>query len=223
MALSIKFPIVDDHVVIAVDGALGPRERAAAFTSLVARDIERIDARNAAAIGVRIPRETFVDGVATNDLTRAGEHSEIVTRWRVEVGVVEWIWEAVHSAGRVKSGAYRASALLYADGREVATPGETIGAREVLILPTVPYARKIERGLKGYGPGKVYEAIAQAARARFANAARVKFTFAEPEGAAPGLDHWAAAHARRVVAHPGRAAAQHAKNRRQPAILVFLG
>lgn len=223
MALSIKFPIVDDHVIVAADGALGPRERAAAFVSLAARDIAAIDARNAAAIGSAIPHETFVDGAATNDLMRASERSEIMARWKVEVGVIEWIWDALHSAGPIKTGAYRASARLYADGREVGSPREAIGAREVMIVSTVPYARKIERGAKGYSPGKVYESVAQAARARFANAARVKFTFAEPEGPAPGLDHWAAAHARRAFSHPQRRAAQSARNRRQPAILVFLG
>ena len=95
----------------------------------------------------------------------------------------------------------------------------------MLFVPTVAYARKIERGKGKYAPGHVYEAVAAMANARFSNVARIKFTYAEPEGPTPGgypfLDDWA----RRFASVHGSARKQRAqirKNRRQPAIVVYL-
>jgi hypothetical protein len=223
VALAVKFPVVDDRIVVAADGMLGPRERASAFASIVRADIARIDAANARLAGARLPHKTYVDGAEVASLAAATQRSEIVARWELGVAAVAFVLDILREAGPAKTGAYRASARLYVDGRGAQSAEEAAGAREALILSTVPYARKIERGRNGYAPGKVYEAAAQAARARFGNVARIKFTYAEPEGPAPGLDAWAAAHARRAFTHPRRQASQAAKNRRQPAILILFG
>jgi hypothetical protein len=219
MSLSVRFPVIEEDIVFGVGGVLGPEQRAAQFAAAVATDIARIDDENAARAGIRLDHRIFVDGAESADLSRVKPESEILARWDVGVAVVEFVWRMLKSVGPRDSGDYRKSARMYAGGREIDEPKDAAGWGEVLILPTVPYARKIERGLKGYGPGHVYEAVAQSARVRFASAALVKFTFAEPEGPAPALDAWAAT-------SPTAALQRKRKGRnnprRQPAILIIM-
>ncbi|BDV33918.1 hypothetical protein SS37A_14470 [Methylocystis iwaonis] len=81
----------------------------------------------------------------------------------------------------------------------------------------------------------LYQSVAQAAQARFGNAALIKFTYAVPEGAAPELRPWAMGHAHGVgpagwkrrgvtqlAADLSKQRVQTIKNLRQPAIAVFL-
>lgn len=215
MALSFKFPIVSDRVIFGSSGVASEETRARAFADMTKADIASIDEANARALGDRIRHDLTVDGAPTEDIYAATTSSEIVARWRIGVGAVKFIWDALHSAGPYKTGAYRSSATMYADGASITSPDEALGAREVLFLPLVPYARKIERGNKGYAPGKVYEAIAAEAKARFSNAATIKFTYAEPD------DSRQAASA--AIMRGSKRNALAAKNARQPAIIVFLG
>jgi hypothetical protein len=183
---------------------------------MAAASIADIDASNDAALGRDVAYRTFVDGHATPNLRVATQNSVIVARWELGAGVIAYIADLLSKAGPALTGAYRRSMRIYADGVEIDDQDKAIGAREVLFLSTVPYARKIERGLKGYAPGHVYEAVAAMANARFSNIARIKFTFAEPEGPAPALDAWAAR------SGSARRGGRDRRARRQPAILVML-
>lgn len=216
MAAKVKFPVVDRRIVFDGSGIFSPQMRAEAFARMASSSIAEIDASNDAAVGRDVAYKTFVDGHATPNLRVATENSVIVARWELGAGVIAYIADLLAHAGPALTGAYRKSMRIYADGVEIDDPDKAFGAREVLFLSIVPYARKIERGLKGYAPGHVYEAVAAMANARFSNAARIKFTYAEPEGPAPLLDAWVA----KAASSQKRGGA--AKNRRQPAILVFL-
>jgi len=216
MAAQVKFPVVDRRIVFDGSGVFSPQTRAQAFARMAAASIADIDASNDAALGRDVAYRTFVDGHATPNLRVATQNSVIVARWELGAGVIAYIADLLSKAGPALTGAYRRSMRIYADGVEIDDQDKAIGAREVLFLSTVPYARKIERGLEGYAPGHVYEAVAAMANARFSNIARIKFTFAEPEGPAPALDAWAARSGR---ARRGR---RDRRARRQPAILVML-
>jgi len=212
MALNFRFPVVSERVVFGSGNIFSPEAQARAFAALASKDIKRIDDANAVIVGRPLARKLFVDDKPTTDLYIAKSTSVIIARWSIGVEAVRYIWNLLHGAGPFKSGAYRASARMYADGVQIDNPDDAVGAREVLFVPLVPYARKIERGLAGYAPGKVYEAVAAQAKSKFSRAARIKFTYAEPEGSAPSFD----------PRRGGRRSAA-AQNRRQPAILVFLG
>lgn len=216
MATQIKFPVVDRRIVFDGSGVFSPQTRAQAFAHMAAASIAEIDAANDAALGRDVAYRTFVDGHATLNLRVATQNSVIVARWELGAGVIAYIADLLSKAGPVLTGAYRRSMRIYADGVEIDDQDKAIGAREVLFLSTVPYARKIERGLEGYAPGHVYEAVAAMANARFSNIARIKFTFAEPEGLAPALDAWAAR------SGSARRGGRDRRARRQPAILVML-
>jgi hypothetical protein len=221
MAVSKKFQIIDRKAIFDGSGIFSPEARAKAFAAMARASIAEIDASNDAKAGRDLHFRTFVDGRETIDLERNTERSEIVARWELGAGVVDYIAGLLAKAGPVRTGRYRASVLMYADGVEIDVAKKSIGAREVLFVSSVPYARKIERGKKGYAPGKVYEAVAAMANARFSNIARIKFTYAEPEGYAPMLDEWARGNASKEKG--GRKQrAKMSKNRRNPAIIVYL-
>jgi hypothetical protein len=219
MAASVKFPVISRNVVFAGNGVFSPETRAKAFAEMARGSIVEIDRANDAMLGRDVHYRTFVDGRETESLAGVKETSEIVARWDLVPGVIAYIDGLLANAGPRLSGDYRRLRAIYADGVEITDPLKAAGAREVLFLSLVPYARKIESGKKGYAPGHVYEAVAAMAKSRFSNVALIKFTYAEPEGPAPALDRWAATSA--------TAAAQRKKKgrdnpRRQPAILVYL-
>lgn len=219
MAARVKFPVMDKRIVFEGNGLFSPETRARAFAEVVGQSIKEIDAQNDAAVGHDVKYRTFVDRIETSNLFLAKDTSEIIARWELGSGVVAYIDELLSKAGPVRSGTYRREHKMYADGVEIADPDKALGANEVLFLSIVPYARKIERGKKGYAPGHVYEAVAAMASSRYSNVARIKFTYAEPEGPAPALDRWAATSA---AARRQRKAKGKDKLRRQPAILVYL-
>lgn len=219
MGARIKIPVVDQKIFFDGSGIFSPVARVKAFADLAGARFEEIDRENAAAIGRVVHYRTFVDNRETANLHEAKETSVILARWELGAGVVSYIWDLLSRSGPVLTGKYRKSARMYADGVEIDDPDNAIGAREVLFLSIVPYARKIQRGKGGYAPGHVYEAVAALANARFSNIAKIRFTFAEPEGPAPELERWAAT-------SPTAAAQRKRKGKdnplRQPAILVYL-
>lgn len=217
MPIVARFPVAMERTIFDLS-AFSEEARGAAFAWLAEKRIAQVDAENAEAVGRRLPHTLVVDGAPRASLGRVKSSSLIVARWSVGWAAADFIFDTLRLAGPRLSGAYRESMRMYVDGVESADPKDAKGAREVLFLATVPYARKIERGLKGYSPGHVYESVARAAQARFGDAARIRFTYAEPEGPAPALDRWASASAGRRLRRAGRSD----KGRRQPAILVFL-
>lgn len=221
MASSVKFPVIDRKVVFTGNGVFSPETRAKAFAEAAKGSIAEIDRDNDAALGYDVQYQTFVDGHATANLQSAKDTSEIVARWQLTPGVIAYIDGLLAQSGPVKSGAYRKTRAIYADGREISDPAQAMGAKEVMFMSLVPYARKIERGKKGYAPGHVYEAVAAMAKGRFSNVAMIKFTYAQPEGPAPALSSWAAGSAARATSGR-RQRAKHSQNMRQPAILVYL-
>lgn len=234
MAARVKFPIVDRRIVFEGGGVFSHETRAAAFAHMARSSIEEIDATNDAAVGRDVAYRTFVDGHETRNLNATKESSVIVARWELGVGVIDYIADLLSKAGPVLTGAYRKSMRIVADGVPIADAQKALGAREVMFVSTVPYARKIERGAKGFAPGHVYEAVAAMANARFSNIARIKFTYVSMHEI-PGLQAYARKRLEGVTFTAGRkfrsrpqlTAAQRRKNEhdrlvRQPAIIVYL-
>lgn len=228
MAARTKFEAFDARVVFNGDNIFGEAAKADAFVYMAKREIEHYDKHNAAAFGRPVPYTTRVDGVETKNLFVAKSTSRIEARWDIGYEIVEWIYDILvrvapygTKAKRPPEIHFRDSFRVYADGREIKDPKQAIGAREVLIVSVVPYARKIERGLKGYAPGRVFMEVAAIAKLRFTNTARIKFLYAEPEGPAPLLDSWAEGNAAKEPSNR-KTVMKYAKNRRNPAILIYL-
>lgn len=222
MKLSMKLHTGDMRVILRGADALNPDERAKKFADMARQEIGLVSRLNDTLVGRKVPYQTFVDGAKSNDLRRVTETSQIVAEWELGVGVVEYVFDLLSRVGPVKSGRYRRSMMMFADGVHIDDPKRAVSANTVMFVSTVPYARKIERGDKGYSPGAVYEAVAAMAKGRFGNIAKIRFTYAEPPTRDTMLDEWAMQNAFLNEGHEKKRAARYAKNRRNPAILVYI-
>lgn len=180
--------------------------------------------QNMRVLGRAPTHTTFVDGMPSDDLEKVRPDGRIVFDFDIGTGVVQWIDQALEEASPVKNGKYQRSHAIYADGVEVANVMAAEGADEVVILPLVPYARKIEGAGKrppqsSRAPNGVYQVVAVMAARRYGNMASIKFTYMNPIGGASDLAKWAGANAgkRRGAKKQQR---QLQKNLRQPAILI---
>ncbi len=169
-------------IELAIASLMPPDERRAQIQA-AADDLLKHTQEELRAAGTLGPAryKTFVDGQEAETLDRVNlDHGEIRFRFAggVPVDVVESVLEMVRANSPVVTGAYRDSHRVYADKRDVteAMPSEDEAERikEFAIMPTVPYARKLET-LKG-----VYEATTSVAQRRFGNRAGVYFEFRSP-------------------------------------------
>ncbi len=173
---------------------------------------------NRAASGRDTPVTTFVDGARSERLETVRPDGVIVFEFDVGSDVVRYCFDMLVAHSPVLTGAYQRSHRIYADGVEVETPEQASGASEVSIVSSVPYARKIERGLSQKAPDGVYQTVATMAAQRFGNQARVRFSYRAPMNAGD-LEKWAAANAARK-ARGRKQRARYEANIRQPAITI---
>jgi hypothetical protein len=199
---------------------LSPEAASRQIASVARATINEADAINAAALGRKPPHRTFVDGREGAALESVSPRGTIVAEWDLVEDMLEWIGTALVDASPILTGQYRDSHVIVVDGvaLEIGQPLPE-GWGEVSIMSTVPYARKIERGLSDQAPDGVYQGVAALARRRFGNIAKIRFGYRTPlfgsintwAGSASAAS-WAAAHGRR------RDAAEWL--RRQPAIVL---
>ena len=226
MALKVRMDVISRDVVFRPGGGLSAQEVSAQFAAAAARDIAAIDADNAAAVGHALPRQTFVDGRESDDLRTVRPNGVIVATWALTTEVVRYVFDKIEATAPKRSGRFAKSIRIYADGVEVETPEDAIGAAEVVIAPTVPYARKIESGFSKEGgawatnPNGVFHAVAAMAAAKFGNIAKIKFGAREVVGGGTDLAGWATGHTA-MIAHEGKRRNAHAKDSRQPAVVIL--
>ena len=182
MATTIRIqPFVRDVRVLI--GDLEGDEASELFAAFAEAEIEDAKASNAAALGRVPPYKIFVDGVQGAALESVKPNGVIVAEFELVQDVLVWIAEQLFKFSPVKSGLYQKSHELFADGKHVEALGQLIPlAEEYIFVNTVPYARKIERGLSSQAPEGVYQSIAALARQRFGNIARTSYTFATLPG-----------------------------------------
>lgn len=145
------------------------------------RVLAQAQEQNARALGSVPSHETFVDGRRTADLESVNpDKGEILFRFNLATDVFSWIDEQliIHSpvGDTPKSPEYNRSHIFFADGDQVDPTGVASG-ETFIFLNTVPYARKIERGLSKQTPDGVYEVVATLAARRFGNIARIRFGY----------------------------------------------
>lgn len=173
---------IDKDARVLLNEALSPERRSAMIAAFARSQRDEVAARNNEIAGRVLPFSTTVDGVAGASEDRVGPNGRIAYEWSLTGGVVDAIYEMIVQASPFRSGRYAHSHMIFADGVRVESPD--IDAREWVIVSAVPYARKIERGESIFAPHGVYQAVAAVAKARFGNAAVVKFTYRAVQDAA---------------------------------------
>lgn len=164
----------DIEVIIAEE--LSPKAQSRHLAEASRQALAEAQGVNRSVFGRETPHETFVDGRRSDDLDSVQPHGKIIFEFELYGEVLDWIGAELVAKSPVLTGEYAQSHILFADGVEAGS-GRVAGAEEYVFVNTVPYARKIERGLSPQAPDGVYEAIAAVAARRFGNIAKVSFTY----------------------------------------------
>lgn len=206
----------------------GP-ERGEIFADFAIQSLAEVQNINRAAIGYIPPHETRIDNMLADDnrasLARAERMIEFDFQLTLEV--YEWIMDMLQAMSPVghgeddrpgHPGLYQRSHVMVVDNVQM-DPSSPIPAtaNEIAFVNTVPYARKIERGLSRQFPEGVYQSVALLARERYHNIANVRFSYRSPLFGA--VNQWA--NTTTMVSryrHKGRAREDWL--RRQPAVVV---
>lgn len=214
--ITTRFQPLERDVLLRFAVGMSPEEQSAALVEFAAGVIAEAEASNEAVLGRATPYETIVDGARGVPLSSVKPNGAIVAIFDLGSDVIQWIFDELRRTAPVLTGAFKESIAVYVDGAEVSgPPAIPPGAREVVFVATVPYARKIERGQSRMAKDGVFEAVSALARRRFGNIANIRFSYRSPLGGDTRLEKWARAKNR---AKRGQAA----RDRRQPAIIVSL-
>ena len=213
ISVETKLQSLDRDVQFALSSDLSPQAVSAAIAQFAREEIAAADAQNEEALGRHIDHNTFVDGVPGSDLERVRPDGTIVATWTLTNDVVREVWAMVLAHVPIRSGQFRLSQRMYADGEEVDDPTDPPAAEEYVITSIAPYARKIERGESQQAPNGVYQGIAAICAARFGNIAKIRFSYSNPIGGDTSLAKWA-------TKRKARSIRQHLADTRQPSITI---
>lgn len=226
--MSVKFDALDTTKILRDMVGFTPAEKSAALAAFAKTEIDLYDRANASALGAKVPYETFVDGVKSSNLMGVKPNGVIVAEWDIGLELVRWVYAMLRQKAPVLKGVYRDSITIFADERAVAAPEDAVGAEQVLIMSTVPYARKLEgvagkQYMSSQAPDGVFQVVAAMAKRRFSNQAKIIYTFRNIGGMTSSLEGWAAGrretNSRRFGA--AKAKRQYDKDTRNPAILIM--
>lgn len=223
MPVSAKVELLDRDFALSVTGS--DIERSATIATFARQALAEADAQNQSVAGHPVPHTTIVDGRTSEDLDSVKPDGTIIFDFGTDLQseTVRWIYDQLRLHAPVRSGRFRASIRVYADGQEVEPGTAAPDALDWVFTSVAPYARKIEGTRKPpqskQAPNGVFEVVAAMAAARFGNIAKVRFTYQNPLGGATDLETWARKHA---AAMEGQRAQkrQFDKDTRQPAVLV---
>ena len=165
----------DIEVMIAQD--LSPQARSQHLADVARQGLVDAKAVNRSVFGRETPHETFVDGAKTDNIDGVKPDGRIAFEFSLFGEVLDWIGNELVMNSPILTGQYARSHILLADGVEIEPGSVPEDAREYVFVNTVPYARKIERGLSPQAPDGVYQAIAAVAARRFGNIARISFSY----------------------------------------------
>lgn len=223
-----KFELFDKVEILKDLEGLSPQGRSAALAQFATVEIAKADAVNQQAFGNRIPYDTFVDGRPSRNLSTVRPDGTIVAEWKFGVEIVDWIYRTLREKAPVLKGEYRDSITIFADGVAVGTPKEAEGADQVFIMATVPYARKLEgvsdkKYMSKQAPDGIFQVVANTAKRRFGNQAKILYTFRGISGMTSHIEAWATRRSAKNARKVGSAKArrQYDKDVRNPAILIM--
>jgi hypothetical protein len=203
MAIVSKVESLDRSILFAPREGLSPQDISRMLADAAREAINEASDQNTQALGHRPTFRTFVDGTQGAPLDAVKPDGTIVAEFDLGTEVIQYVFDLIVANSPRLTGAFVQSQRIYADGVEVQTPEDAVGADEVVITSVAPYARKIERGQsKRKAPNGVYEATAAMARQRFGNVAQILFRYRTPIGGGTALDKWAVAHSARTEAKP---------------------
>jgi hypothetical protein len=167
---------VSDDLRAFVDAALSPKEQSRVISDVAREALRDAEQKNARALGRTPEHTTTVDGRKEAALESVKPDGMIVFEFQIITDALVWIAEQLKTHSPRRTGAFAASHILLADGKEV-DPKIAPSAQEYVFMSMLPYAGPLERGHSKQAPNGIYEVVAALADRRFHNQARVQFTY----------------------------------------------
>lgn len=225
MAIRSRIETFDRDIELILSNDLSPKARSEKLALFAKQELGSAEARNQRALGYVPPHETFVDGRQGAPVETVRPDGVVIYEFSLIETALAVIAEMLIMASPVLTGQFMSSIALFADGDEV-TPGQRPPptAAEYAFAPSVPYARKIERGLSNQAPDGVFQVTAALASRRFGNIARIRFGYRSLDAGAVG--GWAATASARALAkrvRGGNPAGHTEWLTRQPAVIITPG
>lgn len=221
MALSSKLDPFDLTRDVLVAAGLTPAGQARIFQQAARDELAKGQDRNRSALGYVPPHSTTVDQSRGATIESAKADSTIVFEFQLIETALSVIGEMLVRHSPVRSGRFQDSWMLFADGVAVEPGKVPAAADEYVFLSSMPYARKIERGLSPQAPEGVADVVATLAKRRWGNIANIRFSFrAFPAGA---VGRWAQRPSARHLAQRVRGGSQASHTDwlvRQPAVVI---
>lgn len=224
MAIRSRIETFDRDIDLILSNDLSPQARSTQLAEFAKQELGAAEARNQRALGYVPPHETFVDGRQGAPVETVRPDGTVIFEFSLIETALAVIAEMLINASPVLTGQFMSSIALFADGDEV-EPGKTPpNASEYAFVPSVPYARKLERGLSNQAPDGIFQVTATLASRRFGNIARIRFGYRSLDAGAVG--GWAATASARALAHRvrgGNPAGHTEWLTRQPAVIITPG
>ncbi len=221
MAIKGRVETFDRDIELILSNDLSPKARSERLAEFARQELAAAEAKNSRALGYVPPHETFVDGRQGAPVETVKADGTVIFEFSLIETALAVIAEMLIIASPVLTGQFRSSIALFADGDEVEPGKVPPNASEFVFLSTVPYARKIERGLSQQAPDGVFQVVANLASRRFGNIARVRFGYRSlPSGA---IGNWAQTNSAAALAQRvrgGNPASRMDWLTRQPAVIV---
>ena len=177
MTIKTRIQPISRDIEVMIAQVLSPQARSQHLADMARQGLGDAKAVNRSVFGRETPHETFVDGAKTDNIDSVKPDGRIAFEFSLFGEVLGWIGNELVMNSPILTGQYARSHILLADGIEIEPGSVPEDAREYVFVNTVPYARKIERGLSPQAPDGVYQAIAAVAARRFGNIARISFSY----------------------------------------------
>jgi hypothetical protein len=176
MAVTVRIEPIAKDIEVLIGGLKGA-DASRLLAAFAADEIAEAKDTNASVLGRVPPFKIYVDGKQGAPLESVRPDGVIVVDFELVSDVLIWISQQLATFSPVKTGTYKRSHVLFADGVEVDPTAVVPAAEEYVFMNSVPYARKVERGSSSQAPNGVYEAVSVLARQRFKNLARITYGF----------------------------------------------
>lgn len=218
MAITSRIDSIERDIAVMLDETVSPEARSLHLAQFAREQLAQAQQVNQQALGSVPPHETFVDGKPGAAVETVRPDGVIVFEFEMLQDIFAAIGEMLVRASPIRTGRYSRSFLFLADG-VVVEPGAVVPeASEYLFVNTMPYSRKIERGLSSQSPDGVFQAVAAVASRRYSNLASITYAFVTLQTGM--IDDWARTSSARRLAGRRKSKAAAEWLRRQPAIKI---
>lgn len=165
---------------------LNARESSALLARVAAAERDRVLIQQTGRSGLAPQFRQVVDGAEGTPLSAVRPDGVIVFAWTYLAEVVRDTYDALVKRAPRDSGAYIAGLIILVDGREAGLDAIIAKTREVRIVASVPYARRLEVGKRRSGgpfvvqvPSHIVEETAIVARRLAGDLASISFNYVD--------------------------------------------